>query len=316
MNNWTTLVTVDQSVHRGWNVLKTIVREHFRYIRFAHDQRSQCSLGELRLFGVRRVVRNIDLTSVVSPVTYVDPFNSIVLASSAAVEYRQDNTGTIDSVVPPYGDIFGGYDIVLKGTNLDFSTNATVVIDGIACVYKSSDNISLTCTVGAKPSTSKLDSFVVEIGGKIPFIRQRFTYVLKWSDVRTWGTDLPPVDGDLIYVPAGQKLLIDQDTPQVVGISAKNASVIIPNNTNITIKTGFITIIGGEFIAGTEEHHLDSNVTFILSGDYYGPQQPYAGNKGIFCYECKFSMYGLPRNKIWTTVASTIQANDKILTVS
>ena len=96
----------------------------------------------------------------------------------------------------------------------------------------------------------------------------------------------------------------------------KSASVIIPNNTNITIRTGFITIIGGEFIAGTEEHHLDSNVTFILSGYYYGPQQPYAGNKGIFCYECKFSMYGLPRNKIWTTVASTIQADDKVLTVS
>ena len=88
MNNWTTLVTVDQSVHRGWNVLKTKVKEYFRYIRFAHDQRSQCSLGELRLFGVRRVVMNIDLTSVVSPVTYVDPFNSIVFASSAAVEYR------------------------------------------------------------------------------------------------------------------------------------------------------------------------------------------------------------------------------------
>ena len=77
------------------------------------------------------------------------------------MEYRQDSTGTIDSVVPPYGDIFGGYDIVLQGTNLDFSTNATVVIDGVACAIKSSSNISITCTVGAKPSTSILDSFAV-----------------------------------------------------------------------------------------------------------------------------------------------------------
>ena len=161
MSSWTTLVTVDQTVHRGWNVLKVKGIQYFRYLRFVHNQISQCSLGELRLFGVRKVVRNIDLTSVVSPVTYVDPLNSVALASSAAVEYRQDNTGTVDSVVPPYGDIFGGYDIVLQGTNLDFSTNASVVIDGVACVIKSSSNISITCTVGAKPSTSILDSFVV-----------------------------------------------------------------------------------------------------------------------------------------------------------
>ena len=70
----------------------------------------------------------------------------------------------------------------------------------------------------------------------------------------------------------------------MAGISAKNASIIIPNNTNITIRTGFISVIGGEFTAGTEEHHLDSNVTIVLSGDYYGDQQPYVGNKGILCY--------------------------------
>lgn len=79
----------------------------------------------------------------------------------------------------------------------------------------------------------------------LPFVKQRFTYVLKWSDVRTWGTDLPPVDGDLIYVPQGQVLLIDVDTPQVVGIAAQNATVIVANHSSIAVKTGFITLIGG-----------------------------------------------------------------------
>jgi hypothetical protein len=74
---------------------------------------------------------------------------------------------------------------------------------------------------------------------------QRFTYVLRWSDIRTWGTDLPPVDGDLIYVPQGKILLVDIDTPQVAGIVAQNASVIVANNTNVTIRTGFIMLVGG-----------------------------------------------------------------------
>ena len=53
------------------------------------------------------------------------------------------------------------------------------------------------------------------------------------------------MDGDLIYVPEGKMLLIDVDTPQVVGIVAQNASVVVANNTKVTIRTGFITMVGG-----------------------------------------------------------------------
>ena len=48
------------------------------------------------------------------------------------------------------------------------------------------------------------------VGGKLALIKQRFTYVLRWSDPRTWGVDLPPVDGDLVYIPEGMTLLVDQ----------------------------------------------------------------------------------------------------------
>lgn len=117
-------------------------------------------------------------------------------------------------------------------------------------------------------------------------------YVLKWSDPTTWGTDLPPIDGDLVYVPAGMTLLVDQDTPQLEGIAVQNGTIIFANNTNITVKAGFITVVGGKFIAGTEQHQLTSNLTIELYGGYYGAQQPMAGNKGIFCYECNLSIFG------------------------
>jgi hypothetical protein len=32
---------------------------------------------------------------------------------------------------------------------------------------------------------------------------------MRWSDSRTWGTDLPPVEGDLVYIPQGMYLLVD-----------------------------------------------------------------------------------------------------------
>jgi hypothetical protein len=41
---------------------------------------------------------------------------------------------------------------------------------------------------------------------------------MRWSDIRTWGTDLLPVEGDLVYVPKGMSLYVDQSTPRLDGI--------------------------------------------------------------------------------------------------
>ena len=41
---------------------------------------------------------------------------------------------------------------------------------------------------------------------------------MRWSDQRTWGTDLPPVDDDLVYVQPRMHLLVDQSTPNLKGI--------------------------------------------------------------------------------------------------
>ncbi len=139
--------------------------------------------------------------------------------------------------------------------------------------------------------------------------------MLKWSDARTWGVDLPPIDGDLVYVPAGMTLLIDQDTPDLLGIASQSATIVFPTNQDITVRAGFITIVGGSFIAGKESAPLLGNLKIILSGNYYGKQQPTFGNKGIGCLDCKFSMYGKPR-VTWTTISSTISAGNTSFTVS
>ena len=49
--------------------------------------------------------------------------------------------------------------------------------------------------------------------------QKEFIYVLRWSDPKTWGTDVPPVDGDFVFVPEGMKLLVDQSTPNLTGIT-------------------------------------------------------------------------------------------------
>lgn len=221
----------------------------------------------------------------------------------------------MSSVNPIYGDIFGGYSLTITGQNLGFDV-PSVIIDGVACTNATSTATTIVCTVGARPNLPKSNSFVVTIGNQQSIIQNSFLYVLKWSDKRTWGVSLPPVDGDLVYIPQGMTLLVDQSTPILAGIAAQNATIIFSNDTDLVVQAGFITVVGGSFLAGTEANPYQRQLTFILYGNYYGSQQPMFGNKGIGCLECKFSMYGTPRNPTWTTIAATIQPNDISFTVS
>ena len=83
----------------------------------------------------------------------------------------------------------------------------------------------------------------------------------------------------------------------------------------MTVQAGFITLIGGKFIAGTEKHPHLSKLTFIMHGGYYGKQQPLFGNKGIGCLNCDFSMYGKPRLPTWTSLSATVNAGASTITV-
>jgi len=63
------------------------------------------------------------------------------------------------------------------------------------------------------------------IGSKLAITNKKFQYVMRWSDPRTWGTDIPPIDGDLVYIPAGMHLLVDQSTPILKGIVVENGTI-------------------------------------------------------------------------------------------
>ena len=249
-----------------------------------------------------------------SDVVYNDGLNSQTFTN--AIEFRQDKTPIVTSVSPRYGDINGGYTLTLTGTNLD-AASATVTIDGVDCPVASATASTITCTVGARtgPYTSA-NTFTVVLGPSSAILRDNFLYVLKWSDPATWGVDIPPVANDLIVVPKGTTLLVDQNTPILEGIAVDGGTLVFEDGKDITVQAGFITLNGGQFIAGTEANPHTSPLKFIMHGGYYGKQQPMFGNKGIGCMNCKFSMYGAPRTPTWTTIASTINVGDTTLTVS
>lgn len=95
------------------------------------------------------------------------------------------------------------------------------------------------------------NTFTVVLGPSSAILRDTFLYVLKWSDPTTWGVDIPPVANDLIVVPTGTTLMVDQDTPILEGIAVDGGTLVFDDTKAITVQAGFITLNGGKFIAGT-----------------------------------------------------------------
>lgn len=82
------------------------------------------------------------------------------------------------------------------------------------------------------PSTS---SFIVQIAGDTASLDcDSFVYAYRWSDPLTWGGDLPPVDGDTVYVPVGMILLVDQTTPNLYTIIVEG-SIIFADESDMVV---------------------------------------------------------------------------------
>ena len=142
-----------------------------------------------------------------------------------------------------------------------------------------------------------------------------FYYVMRWSDPTTWGVDSLPNDGDLVHVPEGRVLFVDQSTPDLLGIVVEGM-IIFTDEEDMTIRTGFIMINNGKFWAGDEGKPYQHKLTFEMTGSYLSTKkQPIFGDKFIGCQECWFSMHGKDVGKVWTVLSVTANEGDNTIEV-
>ena len=113
MSSWNTLATVIQTVHTGWNVILSQSQTPYRYLRFKHNATSKCNLAEFQVWGILESSLTPTLSSASADVIYKDGANTQTF--SAALEFRQDKTSKVTSVSPRFGDIAGGYTLVISG---------------------------------------------------------------------------------------------------------------------------------------------------------------------------------------------------------
>ena len=82
MTSWNTLATIDQTIHSGWNVIKSVDTTPYRYIRFHHNSTSQCNIAEFEIYGILYSSATFNLGSQQTDVVYNDGLNTNIFSSA------------------------------------------------------------------------------------------------------------------------------------------------------------------------------------------------------------------------------------------
>ena len=115
-----------------------------------------------------------------------------------------------------WGSTAGGDSLTFTGTGLGGS-GVSVIIDNIQCAAAVAYSKTVTCTTGPRPEYVT-PSQLIKIIGKGYAANQGhiFLYADYWSSEITWGGQAPPRDGDSVYIPPGQNIILDESTARLV----------------------------------------------------------------------------------------------------
>lgn len=170
--SYTTLGTVDQTVHAGWNSILVSTSTNYRYIRMKHTSTSGCKLSEFQIYGILYNDLTIaDVTDFTTGLTFNDGFHSLPFAG--VLSYKEVETPIVESVSPNTGTIYGGTLLNITGANFDIGI-PEVIIDGVECVLDNTTNVTSTsfaCVTGERLFMPRVNSFVVNIGDQHSIIQ-------------------------------------------------------------------------------------------------------------------------------------------------
>jgi len=300
--NWTTLITITKNIVPNWNsfVPPSGTPWNYRYIRFFGNY---CRIAELVIHGI--VYRDGgDGTSDKCDIEI--NVNSKTLLLTEKIEYRSDKTPSITSITPALGSTAGGTEVIIAGTGFDPAAD-TIKFDGITCVINAADSTatSLKCVTGARPtfvpSTVKLSTATGFASPK----GNIFLYIDRWSDEQTWFGESFPREGDSVYVPVGQNLLIDVSPPKLYTFVIEG-SAVWDDTADYTFDASFIVVKGGSLQIGTKENPHTHKLTITLYGRYETKQLPVVGNKHISVHGGKLDIHGSPKTPTWTLLGASV----------
>ncbi|XP_052060298.1 fibrocystin-L-like isoform X3 [Mytilus californianus] len=239
---------------------------------------------------------------------------------TAASTYQYDSAASpsITSVSPSIGGTSGGTTLTIEGTGFGSSTSdVSVTIGGIACVVQTVANTKVVCITGARNSGSTDAQVELQVngGGNARQVGADFSYVWAWSSTNSWGGKNPPVEGEIVVIPAGMTILLDQSTPKLKTLLLQGGKLIFDEQ-DIELNSEYILITnGGALQVGTEDKPFQSNAIIRLHGAFRSEELPIYGSKVLAVREGTLDLHGIPTPVTWTHLAQTANAGDTTITL-
>ena len=288
-----------------------------------------CSLAEIEFLGV---VASVNVTC---PVVVSSPsLRSSSNVGSVSYSSLKDFTPYVQSVYPNNGSALGGDTVTLYGQHLDSllsSESVSVSFSGVSCSVISSTSSTIKCITGQRqPQDIETSSISVNIPGRgfaLIAASAQYLYIDKWSALTTWLNQEPPVEGDIVWVPDGQVILLDVNTPILTFLLIEGA-LYFDRTKDLTLDSFYIFVLGGYMECGTESHPFERSAVITLHGDRYstievppiGSKVLAVADKGIpsTSFETgahvsgrnhgQLEIHGQKRLRTWTKVAATSTA--------
>ncbi|HMC16144.1 MAG TPA: G8 domain-containing protein, partial [Albitalea sp.] len=134
--------------------------------------------------------------------------------------------------------------------------------------------------------------------------------VLRWSDRKTWGGELPGA-GAQVVVPAGKTILLDIATPSLGALSIEGTLRFDDRNVALTASSINVT---GTLEIGTVTAPFVNKATITLTG----PQMPTNDgvSRGIIVSGGRLELHGTSPSPVWTKLNEHAEAGAKTLSLA
>jgi hypothetical protein len=333
--NVVTLATISEEAREGWNeydLSESAEPAKYQSYRLRSTATSSgCNgIGEIQYLGYEVIDDESDSYSCKIELvdTRVDEAGAEHVTKQdlgETVTYQLGLTPAIDDISPRWGAVSGGTQLTFTARNL-ISTNPadyTITIDDVNCPVDSVFKSEIRCTTGPRigewGQPPKVEIYV-NGAGKAALQDNTYRYCSLWSEQSTWGSLLPPMDGESVAVPKGLCLLVDiQNSPKLKLVQVDGGALIFPSNDadqnyEATFDAEYIVIKDGLMEVGTEKHPYQSKLTITMHGEKYGAPVPMFGKKVIGIHSGTLDIHG--RQKVsWTELDSTVMPKDASLTL-
>eukprot|EP00798_Chlamydomonas_sp_ICE-L_P008885 gene8886-3764_t len=234
--------------------------------------------------------------------------------------YDSSLTPTASAISPVRGSSAGGTAITITGSGFIAAVAASssgfampaVTIGSYTCGDVTVvDDTTITCVTshpGIPKPLGPLPVLILFDGigyADVTTVGMVYEYVDLWSRRTTWGGGDPPVEGDLVGIPAGTTVLLDVSPPRLGALILWGNLYFDPSVASLEMRADYILLMGGNLSVGTEAEPYPGQAKIVLCGKPNALELPNYGAKALAIREGNLVLHGQHKVPTFTQLAAT-----------